>query len=332
MKQWRILALTALLLLTLAGCAENTQLRLGTGGESGTYYGYGSALAQQLEEQDKAPTLSVRSTSGSAANLRLMQEGFLQMAIVQSDVLADAVNGTGAFEQTGPCEGVAAVAGLYTETCQIVVNASSGFETVQDLAGKRVSVGEKESGVRKNAEEILQSHGLSLQMIQPSFLSFADSAEALKRGEIDAFFCTAGAPTRAVSELANGTPVRLLSLSEDAVNNLLSLGTGYTDCTVSALTYPGQNEAVRTVGVKAVLVADTGVKEKDVAAITRCLLEEEESLLSAVKLTPSGEPNYAVEDIPCAFHAGSAACYAEQGITVQVASGSAGTRVRAAQD
>lgn len=330
MKKWGILILS-MLLLSLTGCGKTAELRLGTGGVGGTYYAFGNALAQQLGEEETL-SLSVKTTAGSAANLRLLREGFVQLAIVQSDVLSDAVNGTGTFAQAGAYEGYAAVAGLYTEACQIVVPADSDIQTVQDLAGRRVSVGEEESGVRKNAEEILLSHGLSLEMIQPSALSFAEAADALERGEIDAFFCTAGAPTNAVSELAGRRNVRLLSLSEDAVNNLLALGSGYTACTVPALTYPGQTEEVRTVGVKAVLVADAGVSKDSVTAITRYLLEQGEQLRWAAKTALSTEPEYAVQDIPCSFHEGSAAYYSSRGMTVEVAAGGSAGRISAAQD
>lgn len=332
MKRWSILALSVLLILSLAGCGQSSELRLGTGGVGGTYYAFGNALSQQLGEESEPVPLTVKTTSGSAANLRLLREGFLQLAIVQSDTLADAVNGTGAFEQAGSYGGYAAVAGLYAEACQIVVPAASDIQTVQDLAGRRVSVGEQESGVLKNAEEILLSHGISLQMIEPSYLSFADSADALERGEIDAFFCTAGAPTTAITELAGHMDVRLLSISPEAQSNLLSLGTGYTACTVPANTYPGQTEDVTTVGIKAVLVADSSVKEEQIAAITRYLLENGEKLDHSVNVTLPAEPEYAVTDIPCSFHAGSAACYAEQGINVEVASGGNNKPISAAQD
>lgn len=336
MKKLKILgALTLLLalLLSLAGCeGKSTELRLGTGGVGGTYYALGSALSVRTAEEKNGLTLTAKTTAGSAANLRLLREGFLQMGIVQSDILADAVNGTGSFSGSGAYEGCAAVAGLYTEACQIVVPAASEIESVYDLAGLRVSVGEEESGVRKNAEEILKSYGLSMNRIEPAWLSFSDAADALERGEIDAFFCTAGAPTSAVSNLSSRMEIRLLSLSPEAQSNLLSLGGGYTACTIPAGTYTGQSEDVSTVGVKAVLVADTSVKKDRVEAVTRTLLEQPAQLWEEAGIAQSADLNYAAADIPCAFHAGSAEYFKEKGITVDIASGSSGKRVKAAQD
>ncbi len=108
------LCLMGLLLILglLCACQQaNAQLRFGTAGTGGNYYAWGNVLAQLLE--DKAEMLvDVKATAGSAANLRLLQQGFLQLAIAQSDTLQDAANGQGDFAETGPLDGYSAVAGL----------------------------------------------------------------------------------------------------------------------------------------------------------------------------------------------------------------------------
>ena len=70
----------------------------------------------------------------------------------------------------------------------------------------------------------MQANGLTLDMLgEVSRLSFADSAAAMSKGQIDAFFCTASAPTTAVAELAKELDIRLISLDERAIAQLLSL-------------------------------------------------------------------------------------------------------------
>ena len=208
----------ALLLLAVAfaGCGTidtGSTLKFGTGDKGGKYYLYGTNFAKAFSTENQKPAFEVKNTAGSAANLRLLGEGFLDAAIVQSDMLADALAGQGMFVEKGAGTGYAAIAGIYTEACQIVVAADSDIQSVNDLAGKRISLGEKESGVLQNARQILSSHGLTEEITEPSYLSFTDSAAALERGEIDAFFCTAGTPTNAISELTKKMPIRLLSIS-----------------------------------------------------------------------------------------------------------------------
>ncbi len=335
MKIFKFLLLLPIIAL-LVGCggktADNTNpTRFGTGGTGGMYYHYGTELAKLIQSDGKGYKLDVKNTAGAAANLRLLREKFLDIAIVQSDTLSNAVNGTGIFTEIGPGIGYAAVAGLYTEACQIVVSANSEIKTVNDLVGKKVSVGEKESGVIQNAEQILMAHGLTFEMIEPSYLSFADSAKALESGKIDAFFVTAGAPTGAINDLAMHKEIRLLSIAPDIQNNMMKLYKGYTRCTIPANTYQGQTEEISTIGVKAVLVASTDLSNETISYLTEFITK------NAVKLPHNNTNNefttsYAVEDIPATFHAGAAKFYETQGVKVNVYSGAASETVKASQD
>ena len=219
MKIFKLLLLLPIIALCV-GCgggenSANNATRFGTGGTGGMYYAYGTELAKMIESEGKGHALDVKTTAGSAANLRLLREKFLDIAIVQSDTLSNAINGRGVFAAAGPGVGYAAVAGLYTEACQIIVAKNSGIAEISDLVGKKVSVGERESGVLNNAEQILMAHGLTFEMIEPQYLSFADSAAALEKGEIDAFFITAGAPTSSIADLAGKKEIKRHSEQHD---------------------------------------------------------------------------------------------------------------------
>jgi TRAP transporter TAXI family solute receptor len=307
------------LTLLLAGCgSQSDEIRLGTGGVGGKYYTYGNAMAQFVEEDVDGESFLVKATAGSAANLRLMNEGFLQMAIVQSDLLLDAYEGTGVFADYGKCTGYSAVAGLYTEACQVVVPADSDIQTVFDLYGKTVSLGEEESGVVQNARQILQVYGLSEDLVQAKYLSFSDSAEEMSEGKLDAFFCTAGAPTTAVEELAREKKIRVLSLDAESMEKVMQLHDGYTTCVIPAGTYDGQTEDVTTLGVKAVLIASNELASDRVEKLTASLFAHGQELQYAVSGKTGLDMAFATKDIPGGFHPGAAAYYKDQDISVEV--------------
>lgn len=255
--------------LAVTGCGSKDggkeNLKLGTGGTGGNYYSYGANLSEYMEEQTDY-SVEVVSTAGSAANLRLISDGYLDMAIVQSDTLAAALNGEGAFKDAA-LSGFHAVTGLYTEKCQVIVAADSDIQSIGDLKGKRVSIGAKDSGVLKNAEDILACYGINEKDIQAVNLDFTASAESLKNGEIDAFFCTASTPTTAVAELSEEMDIRVLSISDAAVNRLTSSTAAYLVCEIEAETYDGQAESITVVGVSAVLIAADTVSPEAEAAV-----------------------------------------------------------------
>lgn len=331
----KVLAVLTVLAAVLAGCGSvgpGRALRFGTGDKGGKYYFYGTNFAQAVSSENKKLTFKMKNTAGSAANLRLLGDGFLDVAIVQSDMLADALQGTGIFEKTGPKAGYAALAGIYTEACQIVVPDASEIRSVHDLAGKRISLGEKEAGSLQNALHILSAHGLAVEMIEPVYLSFTDSTAALERGEIDAFICTAGTPTKAIADLAKKTPIRLLGISPEIMQNMMRVYSGYTPYSIPAGTYPGQAEEISTLGVKAVLVASTAVSDAEAEEMTKYLFAHGDTLVESVDLQNKLNPEYATSGIPGGFHAGAAKYYKTLGREVPIYDGPKAKRLNARQD
>ena len=318
MKLRRVLALllTGLLLAGLAGCGQTAdELRFVTGGKGGTYYAYGSALAPALEEATGWEA-TVKETTGSEANLELLTGGLADLAIVQSDTLQFAAVGEGSFEGR-VLSGYSAVGGLYTEACQIVVTGKSGIDSIADLAGKRVSIGAENSGVTRNAEQILQANGLTLDKLKVSRMDFAKSASAMASGDLDAFFCTAGAPTGAVAELAEKMDIRLISPDQRTIDQLMGLYNCYTMCTIPSGTYRGQDRDVTTLGVRAVLVASDKLDAAIVKQVTEALFRNNSQIQGAVAMDVSLDPETAVQGVPIPFHFGAAAYYEGQGLEVE---------------
>ena len=315
-KTFGAVLLAALLLAaTLVGCGRSSEVRLGAAGEGGTYYAY-SVAAADIIGKETGLQFDIKKTAGSAANIRLLSEGYLDLAIAQSDVAADAWNGQGAFEGASRT-GYSAVASLYTEYCQIVVRADSDIQSVEDLSGKVVSLGEIESGAELNAEQILQCCGLSTSLLQVRNYGYKQAAQALKSGEIDAFFCTVGLPMETIRQLAEETPVRLLSLNEKQAERLLETYGGYVHCTIPAGTYAGQTEDVHTVGVRAVLLASDKLSDETLKTILSALMDKAEEVKSAAGAETALSPDTCGEGVAIPYHSGAAAFYKANGITVE---------------
>lgn len=216
-----------------AGNTESRNLRFVTGGESGTYYAFGSVIAQHATNNAGINVVGLVG-NGSQANVQELVDGTADFAFCQSDVMAYAYNGTNLFESK--VEGFSTVAALYMEQVQIVTT-NPDIKTVADLAGKKVSIGAAGSGVYFNAIDVLSAYDLKESDISAVYQSFGDSAESLKDGKIDAAFIVAGAPTTAITDLATAGSVYLVSLDDSHVQSLLSASPYYTAATIKAGTY-----------------------------------------------------------------------------------------------
>lgn len=98
-KKWFAAALagTLLAVLLLNGCASAQtakRLRFGVAGEGGVYHAFGELYAALENETDNG-TVELKTTAGSAANLRLLTGEYLQLAIAQGDLAQDAYDQTG---------------------------------------------------------------------------------------------------------------------------------------------------------------------------------------------------------------------------------------------
>ena len=218
-----------------APAASTAKLRFVTGGESGTYYAFGSVIAQHATNNAGVKVVGLVG-NGSQSNIQELVDGTADLAFCQSDVMAYAYEGTNLFDTK--VEGFSTVAALYMEQVQIVTT-NPEIKTVADLEGKAVSIGAPGSGVYFNAIDILGAYDLTEADIKPTYQSFGDSADALKNGQIDAAFIVAGAPTTAVTDLATTKSVYLVSLDEEHIQKLLEKSDYYTETVIAKDVYFG---------------------------------------------------------------------------------------------
>ena len=291
-------------------------LFLVTGGPMGTYFAVGSTMADVLNPLLTESKLVVASSGASKANLKMIEDGDAQIGTVQNDVMYYAYTGTSLFEGEEPYKNFSSVASLYDETIQIIT-CDESIQSVADLAGKIVSVGDEGSGVEFNAKQILEAYGLSFDDIKVVNASFGASADALETGDIDAAFIVAGAPTTAVEELAGSYKIGLVQLDEEHIAALKGNYDFYTEAVIPAGTYEGVDADAVTVSVRASLVASNELGEDTVYEILKAMFDNKDALVNGQAKFESLNLEDAVKGMSVPFHAGAKKYYEEQGITVE---------------
>ncbi|MEF2561024.1 MAG: TAXI family TRAP transporter solute-binding subunit [Eggerthellaceae bacterium] len=315
-------AFVAVMAFALVGCGGNSdsgssssssELRFVTGGESGTYYAYGTVLAQYATNNADTP-VNALSSEGSKANIESLQHNEAELAFCQSDVATYAYEGTSLFEGA-QYQDFSVVAALYGEQVQIVT-CNPDIKTVADLKGKTVSIGAANSGVYFNAVDILKAYDMTESDINAVYQNFADSADSLKNDKIDAAFITAGAPTTAITDLCTSKQAYLVSMDAEHIAKLQEASPYYAASTIPAGTYNGMEADTQTVAVLAIVLANDSVDENAVYNFTKSLFE-------GAKNQPDAHAKYkelsleeatSITSLP--YSAGAAKYYAEQDVTV----------------
>ncbi len=294
----------------------SANLTMGTGGESGTYYAFGGALANYIGQKTKV-AINVVSTGGTKANIVGIDDGIYELATVQSDVATYAYNGTNGFED-GAYTSFSVLGALYAETVQIVT-CDPDIKSVADLKGKSICVGDVGSGTYFNTIDVLAAYDMTLDDITPVYQSFGDSTESIKDGKIDAAFICAGAPTVAISDLATAKPVYLISIDDEHMQTLLDSCPWYASLTIPAGTYDGFDEDATTITVKATLICSADLDEDVAYAIVSTIFDNADDITTLHAKGAELDLTFATDGIAIPFNAGAAKYYAEHGIEVATA-------------
>ena len=299
---------------TVTGGKEGgTSLKFTTGGDQGTYYGFGGVVAQKVGDATSTTVTAIVS-GGSQANIEAMEVNDAQLGFVQSDVMAYAYQGIRNFEETGAITDFSTVAALYMEQVQIVT-LDPDIKTVSDLKGKNVSIGAPGSGVYYNAIDVLAAYDMTESDINATLEDFGTSAESLQDGKIDAAFVVAGAPTTAITSLATSKDVYLVNLDEEHISKLQESSPYYSLATIPAETYNMAEDAT-TVAVVATVIARDDVSNEDIYNFMFGVFENVESLAAAHAKGAELDLEFAASNTAVPYHPGAAEYYAEKGIEV----------------
>ena len=301
-------------LLSAAGAEAKTFLSIATGGVAGVYYPLGGGLAQVINNHVADVEVTAETGNASAANINLIAGREVTMGLVQNDVAFRAVKGMKPFKQ--PVTNLRIIASLYPEHVQCITTKASGIKTISDLKGRRVSVGAPGSGVADSLGAIFPVAGIKYSDMNTDFLDFANTAERIQDGQLDAGFVLAGFPTAAVMALAAQRDIDLVAFEDDLLNKLVKEYPYFTKDVIPAGTYKGVDHDTPTPAVMAVLVCDSNLSDELVYNITKAIFENLDELRPVHDKAKLISLEKALDAASISIHPGAAKFYTEKGLKV----------------
>ena len=310
-----VAAVLSLAVLTaMTACSQrasewtDAEYAIASGGATGVYYAYGSHLAAELS-QAQGITMVAQETAGSVDNLLRVSSGEALIGFAQGDAAADAVSGTGAFDD--PLE-VQALARLYDEYVQVVVRGDSDVEDIPDLAGRTISLGAENSGVNVIATRVLDAAGVDIASIRNPQLDLSASIAAMERGEIDGFFWVGGLPTPGITELSETSSVRLLPIAQEWVDEVNArYSDAYRPADMPAGTY-GLEDSAPTMAVPNYLVTAASTPDDVVRDILAGLFDARLRIAGEVPTAALLDRRSAIFTGPVPLHPGAIDYYRDQ--------------------
>ena len=280
-----VLMLLVILSLVFMGCGgakeeskpARTFVTIGTGGVTGVYYPTGGAISKIVNKKFDEYNLkvTVESTGGSVFNVNAIMAGDLEFGIVQSDRQAQAYNGEAEWAEAGKQDKLRAVFSIHPESVTLLAAEDAGINTIMDLVGKTVNIGNPGSGNRGNAIDALENAGINWETdLNAEGLKASEAAKMLQDNRIDAYFYTVGHPSGSFKEATAGRrKVKFIPI--DDVDDLLAKYSYYAKSIIPVEFYPNatNTEDVPTYGVKATLCTSSDVPDDVVYAVTKEVFE-----------------------------------------------------------
>lgn len=286
-------------------------LTIASGSSSGVYYQIGATMADVLASELGSDTSS-QPTGGSVENINLLSDNNAELAIVSSDAIAQSMEGLGPFEDDAR-DDLMGIMTMYPNTFHLVAQSSSGIESIEDLKGANVAVGDIGSGVELNTRAVLDAYEMSYDDINEDYLSYAEAADQIANGHIDAMFISTGVPNPAATELGTQTSIHTVPIDGAGREAVLEQYDYFHEATVPAEAY-GDDGDVETIGVVNHLLVTPELSEEAVYDITAALFANIERIQNSHNEASSITLDTALDDLSVPLHPGAQKYFDEQDI------------------
>lgn len=305
---------------------EERRYQLATANTAGTYYPVGVALATltkiKLEPEFKLSLTAVRS-AGSAENLAMLADDSAQFAILQGLYGYWAWNGIGPFTNQGPQGDLRSVTMLWQNVEHFIMNSdyvkSGSVDDLRGLGNKKFSIAMKSSGSAGSGLHILEGLGLDPEAdLQLVHLSYSESSQAIRSGEIDGMNIPGGPPVEAVGRAfeALGKDITILSFSDEQMGRVNRSHALWSRYVIAPNTYPGQGKPVHTIAQPNFLAVRADVPEEDVYMILRTMYGNLPFLHTIHPITRGMDMSRAIAGLPVPLHPGAARFFRENGVEI----------------
>jgi TRAP transporter TAXI family solute receptor len=290
---------------------------IATGRPGGVYLPLGDSICRlfNLDVAKRGLRCAAFVSHGPVANIESLRDSRADVAVVQSDVLADAISGSGPFASSRPDTSLRVMFTGQTEAFTIVARKELGIRAATELRGKRINLGSPGSGERVSMERVLAALGFApADFAATRELPLAQQHDAFCANDLDAIVYTVGHPNGFVEDAIRTCGGVLVDVSGPQIEHLLTRHPEYSRALIPGSTYASNPEAVATLGVRTTIITTVRLPEAVAYEITKTLFDNIDDFRRLhpdfATLLPRDMVPTAV-DVP--VHTGAARYYRERG-------------------
>ena len=308
MNLYRLIALAAA--AVVAACAppaDRQEYRLGTAALGGAYYPLGQGIASLVTRYADGISMVPIVTRGALENPRLVSEGELEMALTNADLAYFAYLGEGPYE--APLDILAAGA-LHPSVLHLIARAGSGVPTFAELRGRRLAIGPAGGPTVTLTDLLLQSYGMTLDDVVPSFLSYSDGFTQLGDGNVDAAFALAGYPAAAVMQTRATQELAFIQVEQPVIEQFVADNPYYYPVEIASSVYDTESGST-VLAIANVLIVRASESDDAVYEVVQSIYGNLAELRETNAIAAQIDASRSVE-LPLPLHPGAARYFAGQ--------------------
>lgn len=319
-----ILAAASITFATASYADDPDFLNIGGGPSGGTFNVVATGLGDLMRQTFPDSIIGVQP-GGSGPNLLRVSAGDADLGITSASNAADAWAGLDPATPDNPIQNVRGLMTFFPSAIQIWVDAKSDIQSIEDLVGKQISAGQPGQTSWNAFNNLLTVHGMTIDDLEADggkvhHLSWKESQNGLRNGQLDAVMWVALYPHSTVLATEAARELRVLEIADDKADAYLEeYGGGFEKVTLPVGLYKGQSKPVTSVGTKTFLFASDAMSDDTAYKVTSSIWNNLDKFQKTHALLQYIDADTAGRGMLVPIHPGAARFYEEQGIEMDSA-------------
>lgn len=296
--------------------AEHRFVSIGTAPPGGAFFVVGGALGEVLNEHGPGWEVTSEATKGSQENIRRLDRGELDIALLNAAITYFAVRGEGSWEKAYPLR---AVMTLAPNVALFITPEGSAVRSIADIRDKRAVVGPAGAGWEAFVSPIVEAHGVTYDEFTPLNNTQSGAVDMLADGSAAAAILGGAVPTASIVQASTSQDIRLVPFDPEVKERLIEDYPFFYAHSIPAGTYRGQDEDFEGLDVGSMhLVTSANADEELIYEITKTIYEHRAGVAAIHPAGNAINPGNVIRDTGVEFHPGAIRYFREIGIWPEV--------------
>ena len=265
--------------------ANALDILIGTSKAGTSSHFTGRLIERVVSKQVKDFNCKTVPASGDIHNLTNLLEGSLDISLIDSRMLHDAINKIGNFKFLDiDYQNLTVLAPLYDVPFTLIVGDNVGITNLDGLKGKRINIGAPLSLQRLSIETILAAKNWSknnFSLVAEISDSQSQDTMAFCHGTIDAMIHVGVHPDPSLQQLFKLCKAKTADMNDTDIQSLVHRHPAFSKFTIPSGTYPSQTSDIITFGTQTLLVASQNFDEETAYAILNAIYRNHKKFSNA---------------------------------------------------